>query len=96
MLVSTCVYILHAVCLLLEIFQWLNSIGGILYRCLDYGLGDGEERELSSEVTNLIEELTTPPDNREDEGVDGLEDALPVTVVNRVREVRFIHLLLNV
>lgn len=68
----------------------MNSLGGILYRCLDYGLSEGEERELSTEVTNLIEELTTPLPKRDDEGVDGLEDGLPLSIISNIREVNFV------
>lgn len=93
---STWIFIFYLIIIVLNhsnhytFFQWLNSLGGILYRCLDYGLSEGEERELSSEVINLIEELTTPLPKRDDEGIDGLEDGLPLSIISNVREVNFV------
>ncbi|XP_044149377.1 protein spire homolog 1 isoform X3 [Bufo gargarizans] len=52
------------------------SLGIIIYKALDYGLKDNEERELSPPLEQLIDNMTNvdEPDGSNDEGYDALDE----------------------
>ncbi|KAM9308333.1 protein spire homolog 1 [Gastrophryne carolinensis] len=54
----------------------ISSLGIIIYKALDYGLKDNEERELSPPLEHLIDNMTNvdETDGSTDEGYDALDD----------------------
>ncbi|XP_033923507.1 protein spire homolog 1 isoform X4 [Melopsittacus undulatus] len=54
----------------------IESLGIIIYKALDYGLKDNEERELSPPLEQLIDHMTntTETDGSRDEGYDALDE----------------------
>jgi hypothetical protein len=53
-------------------FQVISSLGVVLFRALDYGLRDDEERSLSAPLEALIDRLTgaAADDEARDEGIE--------------------------
>ncbi|XP_010219935.1 PREDICTED: protein spire homolog 1 isoform X2 [Tinamus guttatus] len=58
--------------------QVIESLGIIIYKALDYGLKDNEERELSPPLEHLIDHMTntTETDGSKDEGYDALDEGV--------------------
>ncbi|NWI56149.1 SPIR1 protein, partial [Calyptomena viridis] len=58
--------------------QVIESLGIIIYKALDYGLKDNEERELSPPLEQLIDYMTntTETDGSRDEGYDALDEGV--------------------
>ncbi|XP_064909159.1 protein spire homolog 1 isoform X4 [Columba livia] len=56
----------------------IESLGIIIYKALDYGLKDNEERELSPPLEQLIDHMTntTETDGSRDEGYDALDEGV--------------------
>ncbi|XP_071410958.1 protein spire homolog 1 isoform X3 [Pithys albifrons albifrons] len=56
----------------------IESLGIIIYKALDYGLKDNEERELSPPLEQLIDYMTnaTETDGSRDEGYDALDEGV--------------------
>ncbi|KAI1243275.1 hypothetical protein IHE44_0000867 [Lamprotornis superbus] len=56
--------------------QVIESLGIIIYKALDYGLKENEERELSPPLEQLIDYMTnaTETDGSRDEGYDALDE----------------------
>lgn len=58
--------------------QVIESLGIVIYKALDYGLKDNEERELSPPLEQLIDYMTnaTETDGSRDEGYDALDEGV--------------------
>lgn len=58
-------------------FQVIESLGIIIYKALDYGLKENEERELSPPLEQLIDRMTNTveADATKDEGYEALDEA---------------------
>ncbi|XP_072854890.2 protein spire homolog 1 isoform X4 [Pogona vitticeps] len=56
----------------------IESLGIIIYKALDYGLKENEERELSPPLEQLIDHMTnvTEADGGKDEGYEALDDGV--------------------
>ncbi|XP_057554876.1 protein spire homolog 1 isoform X2 [Hippopotamus amphibius kiboko] len=56
----------------------IESLGIIIYKALDYGLKENEERELSPPLEQLIDRManTVEPDGSNDEGYEAAEEGL--------------------
>ncbi|XP_025950114.2 protein spire homolog 1 isoform X2 [Dromaius novaehollandiae] len=65
----------HLPCTEMEVIE---SLGIIIYKALDYGLKDNEERELSPPLEQLIDHMTntTETDGSKDEGYDALDEGV--------------------
>uniref|UniRef100_A0A672F8A4 Protein spire homolog 1-like n=1 Tax=Salarias fasciatus TaxID=181472 RepID=A0A672F8A4_SALFA len=63
---------------LLHPFQVIDSLGVMIYKALDYGLKENEERELSPPLERLIDLMTNPEgkesDSCPDEGYEATEE----------------------
>lgn len=57
------------------LFQVIESLGIIIYKALDYGLKENEERELSPPLEQLIDRMTNTveADATKDEGYEALD-----------------------
>uniref|UniRef100_A0A8C3L1W6 Spire type actin nucleation factor 1 n=1 Tax=Chrysolophus pictus TaxID=9089 RepID=A0A8C3L1W6_CHRPC len=77
-------------CLLLQVIE---SLGIIIYKALDYGLKDNEERELSPPLEQLIDHMTntTETDGSRDEGYDALDEGVEDDDDDDKDEVEAIH-----
>ncbi|XP_054020216.1 protein spire homolog 1 isoform X5 [Dryobates pubescens] len=62
----------------LHLLQVIELLGIIIYKALDYGLKDNEERELSPPLEQLIDHMTnsTETDGSRDEGYDALDEGV--------------------
>ncbi|XP_042319318.1 protein spire homolog 1 isoform X2 [Sceloporus undulatus] len=74
----------------------IESLGIIIYKALDYGLKENEERELSPPLEQLIDHMTntTEADGGKDEGYEALDEGVDdenekddVTVIQSYRDV---------
>lgn len=61
-----------------SLLQVIESLGIIIYKALDYGLKENEERELSPPLEQLIDHMTnsTETDGSRDEGYDALDEGV--------------------
>ncbi|KAL8182336.1 UNVERIFIED_CONTAM: Protein spire 1 [Gekko kuhli] len=59
-------------------FKVIESLGIIIYKALDYGLKENEERELSPPLEQLIDHMTNTieADGSKDEGYDALDEGV--------------------
>lgn len=57
-------------CFLSLFFQVVQSLGFAIYRALDWGLDENEERELSQQLEHLIDQMA----NNDSEGTNGIAD----------------------
>lgn len=59
-------------------FQVIESLGIIIYKALDYGLKENEERELSPPLEQLIDHMTNTveADGSKDEGYEALDEGV--------------------
>lgn len=59
-------------------FQVIESLGIIIYKALDYGLKENEERELSPPLEQLIDHMTNTveADATKDEGYEALDEVV--------------------
>ncbi|KAM6103553.1 protein spire homolog 1 isoform 2-T2 [Theristicus caerulescens] len=71
----------------------IESLGIIIYKALDYGLKDNEERELSPPLEQLIDYMTntTETDGSRDEGYDALDEGVEDDNDDDKEEVEAIH-----
>ncbi|XP_063182567.1 protein spire homolog 1 isoform X5 [Chroicocephalus ridibundus] len=71
----------------------IESLGIIIYKALDYGLKDNEERELSPPLEQLIDHMTnsTETDGSRDEGYDALDEGVEDDDDDDKEEVEAIH-----
>uniref|UniRef100_A0A8C3PV12 Spire type actin nucleation factor 1 n=1 Tax=Chrysolophus pictus TaxID=9089 RepID=A0A8C3PV12_CHRPC len=71
----------------------IESLGIIIYKALDYGLKDNEERELSPPLEQLIDHMTntTETDGSRDEGYDALDEGVEDDDDDDKDEVEAIH-----
>ncbi|XP_042725467.1 protein spire homolog 1 isoform X2 [Lagopus leucura] len=71
----------------------IESLGIIIYKALDYGLKDNEERELSPPLEQLIDHMTntTETDGSRDEGYDALDEGVEDDDDDDQEEVEAIH-----
>ncbi|KAM6086761.1 protein spire homolog 1 [Chlamydotis macqueenii] len=71
----------------------IESLGIIIYKALDYGLKDNEERELSPPLEQLIDHMTntTETDGSRDEGYDALDEGVEDDDGDDKEEVEAIH-----
>ncbi|XP_027741139.1 protein spire homolog 1 isoform X3 [Empidonax traillii] len=71
----------------------IESLGIIIYKALDYGLKDNEERELSPPLEQLIDYMTntTETDGSRDEGYDALDEGVEDDNEDDKEEVEAIH-----
>ncbi|XP_074998228.1 protein spire homolog 1 isoform X2 [Calonectris borealis] len=71
----------------------IESLGIIIYKALDYGLKDNEERELSPPLEQLIDHMTntTETDGSRDEGYDALDEGVEDDNDDDKEEVEAIH-----
>ncbi|XP_068527779.1 protein spire homolog 1 isoform X3 [Anas acuta] len=71
----------------------IESLGIIIYKALDYGLKDNEERELSPPLEQLIDHMTntTETDGGRDEGYDALDEGVEDDDDDDKAEVEAIH-----
>ncbi|XP_009579032.1 PREDICTED: protein spire homolog 1-like, partial [Fulmarus glacialis] len=71
----------------------IESLGIIIYKALDYGLKDNEERELSPPLEQLIDHMTntTETDGSRDEGYDALDEGVEDDNDDGKEEVEAIH-----
>ncbi|XP_035421251.1 protein spire homolog 1 isoform X2 [Cygnus atratus] len=71
----------------------IESLGIIIYKALDYGLKDNEERELSPPLEQLIDHMTntTETDGSRDEGYDALDEGVEDDDDDDKAEVEAIH-----
>ncbi|XP_069709883.1 protein spire homolog 1 isoform X2 [Phaenicophaeus curvirostris] len=71
----------------------IESLGIIIYKALDYGLKDNEERELSPPLEQLIDHMTntTETDGSRDEGYDALDEGVEDDDHDDKEEVEAIH-----
>ncbi|KAJ7400218.1 Protein spire 1 [Pitangus sulphuratus] len=71
----------------------IESLGIIIYKALDYGLKDNEERELSPPLEQLIDYMTnaTETDGSRDEGYDALDEGVEDDHEDDKEEVEAIH-----
>ncbi|XP_042653983.1 protein spire homolog 1 isoform X4 [Tyto alba] len=71
----------------------IESLGIIIYKALDYGLKDNEERELSPPLEQLIDHMTntTETDGGRDEGYDALDEGVEDDNDDDKQEVEAIH-----
>ncbi|OXB76520.1 UNVERIFIED_CONTAM: hypothetical protein H355_004889 [Colinus virginianus] len=77
----------------LQLNQVIESLGIIIYKALDYGLKDNEERELSPPLEQLIDHMTntTETDGSRDEGYDALDEGVEDDDDDDKEEVEAIH-----
>ncbi|XP_042691870.1 protein spire homolog 1 isoform X3 [Centrocercus urophasianus] len=80
----------HLHCTEMEVIE---SLGIIIYKALDYGLKDNEERELSPPLEQLIDHMTntTETDGSRDEGYDALDEGVEDDDDDDKEEVEAIH-----
>ncbi|XP_076186131.1 protein spire homolog 1 isoform X5 [Aptenodytes patagonicus] len=71
----------------------IESLGITIYKALDYGLKDNEERELSPPLEQLIDHMTntTESDGSRDEGYDALDEGVEDDNDDDKEEVEAIH-----
>ncbi|XP_064513171.1 protein spire homolog 1 isoform X1 [Pseudopipra pipra] len=80
----------HLHCTEMEVIE---SLGIIIYKALDYGLKDNEERELSPPLEQLIDYMTntTETDGSRDEGYDALDEGVEDDNEDDKEEIEAIH-----
>lgn len=76
-----------------SLLQVIESLGIIIYKALDYGLKDNEERELSPPLEQLIDHMTNTTETvgSRDEGYDALDEGEEDDNDDDQEEVEAIH-----
>ncbi|XP_019380619.1 PREDICTED: protein spire homolog 1 [Gavialis gangeticus] len=71
----------------------IESLGIIIYKALDYGLKENEERELSPPLERLIDHMTNTveADGGKDEGYEALDEGVEEDDEDEKEEVEVIH-----